>query len=408
MGLRWLVRMRWGALASQAVAIGISASWLGIELPAGALLGVIALAAATNLVLGAKGSEPWPGRMTAALLFDIAALTALLALSGGPSNPFSVVYLVYVTLGAVLLPPRHVAGLVVASSLGYAVLFGASLAPGDHSHHAHHGHGDDLFSAHLYGMYVALVVSATLVGYFVSRLAGAVRAREAELRHARAQAAHAERLAALTTLCAGAAHELGTPLGTIALAASELGRAAGDPARTLEDAELIRAEVARCRAILDRMAARFGEAVGEHPDRVTIDRLFDAVRSLLPSNELGRVAFERSVDSACLPLGAVAQTLANLIENALDAGGFVEVRAEREGDELHLSVRDDGAGMTPEVLGRATDPFFTTKEAGRGMGLGLYLSEVTALRLGGALSLTSEPGEGTTVVLSLPDPAERA
>jgi two-component system sensor histidine kinase RegB len=273
-----------------------------------------------------------------------------------------------------------------------------------------HGAGSGpLFLAHLYGMYVALVLTALLVGYFVSRLAGAVREREAELVAARAHAANADRLAALTPLCAGAAHELGTPLGTIALAASELARAADratEGERLAADARLIRAEVDRCRAILDRMAARFGEATGERPSRLPSARLVEAVRALLPKRGQDRVRFVTEAGEVELPLGAMAQALANLVDNALAAApeGEVLVRIERAGGELRLSVSDEGPGMPEGLLHRATEPFFTTKEAGRGMGLGLYLCQVTVERLGGRLSLTSAPGEGTSAALILPNP----
>ncbi len=409
-GQRWLVRLRWGAIASELAAIAVARGLLGIELPLAPMLGVVSIGAASNVLLSRMKGDHLAGAMATALLSDVAALTALLYFGGGSSNPFSAVYLVYITLGAVLLAPRPTAALVLAAAVGYGLLFVApSPMEGAHAHH-HHG-GGELFSAHLYGMYVALVVSAVLVGYFVSRLSSAVRLREAELRAARAQAADAERLAALTTLCAGAAHELGTPLATIALAASELARVAGASggARLVEDAELIRAEVDRCRAILDRMAARFGESVGERPERVETERLFEAVRALLPERERGRVAFEAAASSAFLPVGAVAQAITNLVENALDAGaGPVSVRAAHVGRELALSVRDEAGGMSPEVLARAADPFFTTKDAGHGMGLGLYLCRVTAQRLGGRLELRSVLGQGTEAVLALPEPEARA
>src|SRR5690606_40054242 len=103
------------------------------------------------------------------------------------------------------------------------------------------------------------------------------------------------------------------------------------------------------------------------------------------------------------PLGAVAQALANLLDNALDASeGPVELEAQPAPGGLRVEVRDQGHGMPPEVEARATEPFFTTKEAGRGMGLGLYLARVTAERLGGSLALRTSPGEGTVVRLFLP------
>ncbi len=414
-GLAWLVRMRWGALGSELATIAITAWVLSIELPLATMLTVLAVQAASNLALErwAPSARRLVPAMGAALLLDVAALTALLYESGGPSNPFGAVYLVYVTLAAVLLPRAYTTATVAACALGYGLLFLDSVPLGglDDPHAMHAGGGGPLFLAHLYGMYVALVLAALLVGYFVSRLAGAVRLREAELSRARAQAANAERLAALTTLCAGAAHELGTPLGTIALAASELARAADELAaeRVAQDARLIRSEVDRCRAILDRMAARFGEATGDRPARMPVADVVEAVRALLPDGERGRVVFITDPSEVELPLGAVAQALANLVDNALHAAeGEVEVRIAQTGGELHLAVRDRGPGMPAEVLRRATDPFFTTKDAGRGMGLGLYLCQVTAERLGGRLSLRSEPGQGTEAALIVPAPPARS
>src|SRR5690606_38821573 len=145
-------------------AIGVAAFALGVPLPLAPMLAIVGLTALSNLWLQRQPGRP--ALVLGALLFDVAALTALLAQSGGPSNPFSVVYLVYVTLGAVLLSPRATSLIVGAAALGYGLLFALGAAQDPHAHH-HHGAGG--FEAHLYGMYVALVLAAGLVGYLVSR-----------------------------------------------------------------------------------------------------------------------------------------------------------------------------------------------------------------------------------------------
>jgi two-component system sensor histidine kinase RegB len=154
------------------------------------------------------------------------------------------------------------------------------------------------------------------------------------------------------------------------------------------------------------MAARFGEATGDRPARLRTERLIEAVRALVPAGDRARVVFVAAAEEVHLPLGSMAQALANLVDNALDAAaeGEVEVRIERAGGELRLSVTDRGPGMPESLLSRVTEPFFTTKEAGRGMGLGLYLCQVTAERLGGRLSLRSGPGQGTEAALIVPEP----
>jgi two-component system sensor histidine kinase RegB len=228
------------------------------------------------------------------------------------------------------------------------------------------------------------------------------------LRKAEAQRARSEKLEALGTLAAGAAHELATPLSTIAVVAKELEADAVrlDDASLSEDVRLIRSEVTRCRNILDHLSADAGHSAGEALAKVGVDALLQAVLENLPAPERIRLTVEPSARAAELtvPRYAAAQALRGLLENALEAGGAapVELRVARREDTLALTVRDRGAGMPPEVLARAGDPFFTTKQPGRGMGLGLFLARSVVERLGGMLELESSPGRGTTVSVTLP------
>ena len=252
-------------------------------------------------------------------------------------------------------------------------------------------------------------MTAALLAAFVSRLAAALKHREEELVAARAAVARGERLHALTTLSAGAAHELGTPLGTIALVAREIERVAEEEPRLAcvrEDAALVRSEVARCRGILDRMAGRTGEPVGEALREVTWGALVEGVRERLHAADAARVEVEGADVTLHVPLRAMTQVLENLVRNGLDAApeGAVRVRAEPAtvAGGVRLRVTDDGSGMTPELLARAGEPFFTTKDVGRGMGLGLYLARAVVEQLGGSFQLRSEDGTGTEVCMELP------
>ena len=224
---------------------------------------------------------------------------------------------------------------------------------------------------HLQGMWVAFSVAAVLTAYFVVQMSGAIDRRDAEMARIRDRAARTERLASLATLAAGAAHELGTPLATIAVVARELERSLraipGAPASPLlEDATLIRSELDRCRAILDRMAADVGQGPGEAPAAFGVPELVAEAFATVPVEERVRVeAATTGVDRIYAPRGAVLRVVQNLLENALDAARSVRLRVDADEGGLLVVVEDDGPGMTREVLARVGEPFFSTKGPGR-------------------------------------------
>jgi two-component system sensor histidine kinase RegB len=322
-----------------------------------------------------------------------------------------VVFVVQIALAALVLG-RFPAGLVAALA---AICFG--LLVYWHTHEVdpvHHRLND--FPTHLFTMWVAAAIVAELVAYFVLQASHALAVRERELASMRHQAERTERLISMTTLAAGAAHELSTPLATIALASRELERAAaarGAPAALAEDARLIRAEVDRCRAILDQMSGRAGGATADDPEPVDIRTIVDDLRARLAPGQASRlrVTVDASVAPVHLPRAGLSQALLSLVKNAFDASGdggdapvVVEVTQQRE--RLCVTVRDRGRGMTPDVLERAGEPFFTTKEPGRGLGLGIFLARIFAERTGGTLTLQS--GDGTVARLDLPTRFEAA
>ena len=391
---RWLVRLRWVAVGAEALAIGVAAFALGLELPLGTLFALVGLHALSNLVLAARRDRLDEAGWGGALLFDVWLLTALLAQSGGPTNPFSVLYFVQVVLAAVLLGYGWTFALWLNAVSGYGTLFFFHHPVPGLGHDAH-GHGG--FQLHLYGMAIAFAVAAGFLAFFVARLSAAFREREAALTASRARAEKAQRVASLTTLAAGAAHELATPLGTIAVVAGELAReleGAGEARAGLaEDARVIRSEVDRCRRILDSMSADAGDVLGESPETVPFAELAEEVRADLAEARRGRLRVG-GAGVMRVPRRAARQAIESLVQNAFDAAPEGEVELRLEGAEV--VVRDRGAGMDAETLERVGEPFFTTKAPGRGMGLGLFLARATAEALGGGLELSSAPGEGTT------------
>jgi two-component system sensor histidine kinase RegB len=224
------------------------------------------------------------------------------------------------------------------------------------------------------------------------------------------QVAKNERLASLVTLAAGAAHELGTPLGTIAVVAKDMERYAAETSSDgplVDDAKLIRSEVERCRVILERMSVQGGEPWGESLRQIRIHELLNKIVNQFPEIQRKRISVEPARESmtAVLPEQATSQSIVALIQNALDANVGdrpVRLSARRNGSLLEIAVCDEGVGMPPEVVRRIAEPFFTTKEPGKGMGLGTFLVRTLAERLGGDLVFESTVGAGTTATLRLP------
>lgn len=406
--LHSIVRLRWVAVAGQLCAVVVAHFVLGLDVSTGGLLLVAGITAASNGVLAAllpRVSKAPERSIASVLALDVVLLTALLALSGGAANPFSVLYLVHVALAAVVLGVRSALGVAALSAIGYAALF---VLPGIPTFE-HAMHGPAATTLHLAGMWIATAAAAGIIGLFVAQVVAALRQRDERVRALERAAARSQRVFSLSTLAAGAAHELSTPLGTIAVAAGELMRRLPDGpagASAREDAQLIRDEVARCREILSRMQGGAGGTVGEDPERVEIGELLGGVREALGSSERDRLR----VESIALPIAlrvprrAIVQSLVSLVRNALAATATPEsvvLRAEQRADRIRFEVVDSGSGMPRDVLERAGEPFFTTRGVGEGMGLGIFLARVVAEQLGGALWLESEPGRGTRAVFQV-------
>ncbi|HWC89290.1 MAG TPA: ATP-binding protein [Pirellulales bacterium] len=426
--LLWLYKMRWAALGGQLATIVLVHEWLEIEVPLARLLAIVGLAAATNVALGmwlgrrAKAWPAWAGRgewvSGSLMMLDNLFLTALLYYTGGPSNPFTVFYLVNIALAAAVLPARWAWILDGAAFLCFALLFAmhVALEPLEHGHaheHAMH-HGTRLapgpMSLHLQGSLIAFGGAATFIVYFITRITNELARREAELDIARQRKAESDKLNALATLAAGAAHELASPLSTIAVLARdlELSMQAGNLSEDeTADVKLIREEVDRCRRILDSMALGAGECIGEEWVPVSPQEvLASAIRELSAADRV-EIATELPVADGAfkLPQAAICQALRAIIQNALDASGpagRVAVTGSGRDGLLAIVVADRGSGMPEDVLRRACEPFFTTKEPGSGMGLGLFFARRIIEQLGGSLTLESTLEQGTTVTVRLP------
>lgn len=424
-GLAWLVRLRWGFAAAETL-IALGAPYYGLKGQALPAVLAIATSLATNLGLRAWSRRPEPASqllLASVLVLDGFLLTVVLHATGGAMNPFSVLYLVHVALAALVLDVRATWVVAAVTCLDFASLFvdgGASSSSMPAGHHAHHmGHGAagaaaDGIGMHLRGMLIGYAVAAGFVGYFVFRVARALERREREMLALRDWAARTEKLASLSALAAGAAHELGTPLGTIAVAAKELERnAATDGAlrreTVIDDVRLIREEAERCRQIIAKLATNAGESQGGPPRRTSIGAIVDRVKGSLSDARAASLTVDAPPADAFVwaPDELLVQVLTTLVKNGLEAAasapdpGRVRLSTTVEGERVAFHVEDAGAGMSEETLRRLGEPFFSTKN-GRGMGLGLFLARSFADRVGGSLEVASQPGKGSLFVLQVP------
>ena len=414
-GLAWLVRLRWLAIAGQLAIVALAVLALRVSLPLELVATLISITALSNLALTGwlRKGEPSAHALTTVLLLDVLTLTGLLLCAGGASNPFSVFYLVHVALAALLLAPRPAWFVAATTSLAFGSLFVLPAHAIDaHAMHMQHGAS----SMHLQGMWLAYSLAAGFVVHFVSRVASALQAREHELFELQRSAVRHEKLASLSTLAAGAAHELGTPLGTIALVAKELERGleAGSAASELiPDARLIRHEVERCRDILQQMAARAGEGAGEMLAPISVHGVEQELSDALGAHAV-QLAFEREgegeggLGEIVAPKRLLVQVLANLVRNAFDAQAEagktdpVRLVTRLEAERAAFEILDRGAGIATDASPRVGEPFFTTKAPGRGLGLGVFLARAFAEKMGGELTLAARPGGGTVARLTVP------
>lgn len=376
---RSMYRLRFLTHAALALALGSAFVVPGMHAPHGSWLAmgvaIIALSLVSNLVLMASPERFNSGGAVMAFLSgDVLALTLVLVSAGGALNPFTALYYVQIALAAVLLRPRMAVVVVGLAVAGFASLF-LSASP-----HAAHGG----LSAHLQGMWIAFVVAAGLIAAFVLKL-------HRNLEQETARTTRVKQVAALTSLAASAAHELGSPIGTIALATEGLEDTLDVdalPQAAQRDLRLLRSEIQRCHDVLRSLSHAAGGTVGENFERTTLLALAEeAVQRL--GHRGHRVELVSEHDGAvCLPRAAVITCLVNLLQNALDAGPAgepVKLHCRAMGSErVAFEVRDLGPGMTGAAQASAVEPFVSSKAGGAG--LGLFLTQTIAEQLAGALT----------------------
>ena len=388
--LRRLIVMRWCLLAGEMVAILGLPALLDIPLPRWPMFLVVGLQVLANGLAARRlrgATDLGDGQLFVQLVLDVVALSVLMFFSGGAANPFISLLLPPVAIAALALPARLVAGIAGLAVAAYSLLniVYLPLPIADAGRAAR---------LHLAGMWFSFVVSVTMLAWFVVRMTASIRQRDTELAEVREKSLRDERVIALGALAAGAAHELSTPLATMAIVAGELEHDAtlGEDARA--DVTLLRKQIAACKEIISRLAEQAGAERLDSAGSARADRWLSDVHQRWLELRPHVTSELELTGNAPVPLVITDTTLEhgllNLFNNAADAGPAVDVVVDWDSEWLTIEVRDKGPGFAPHVLekaGRAPFP----GHAG-GSGIGLFLAQAAISRLGGQLTLFNDGG----------------
>jgi two-component system, sensor histidine kinase RegB len=411
-----LVRLRWLAVGGQAAAVLFVGFGLRFALPIGLCLGLIALSALVNI--GLRLRYPANLRLTqwsafALLAYDIVQLTGLLYLTGGLANPFAILLLVPVIVSATTLPPRPTV------LLGLLVVAAASLLAVSHWPLPWvAGDSLDLPAIYSVGVWGALVSACVFTGTYAFRVAEEARQLAAALTATEMVLAREQHLYALDGLAAAAAHELGTPLATIALVAKELERdmPAGSP--HADDLALLISQSQRCRDILARLTSLSGQA-DDHLSRLPLSHLIEQVVETYRAFPV-EIEVAPPKGNEPEPVGirnpAIVQGLSNLIENAVDfAANKVVVTAEWTDAEVIVTIADDGPGFALGIIDQIGEPYVTTRarigehgseDEPEGLGLGVFIAKTLLERSGAAIALSNREPPATGAIVRVAWPRE--
>ncbi len=406
-----LVQLRWLAVLGQALTMVLSTVLFDLRLPMAPMFGVIGVLILFNLysMLRPRADrEVRNGELMAGLFIDISALTALLYLSGGASNPFVFLYLLQVTLGAILLRAGSTWLLAAYACLAFGLLtrYHVPLTFGEHLQRS-------AFDLHVLGMLVCFVLDILLLVVFIRQIGTNLRRRDRNLADLRQQAAEEDHIVRMGLLASGAAHELGTPLATLSVIIGDWRHLPEfrDHLELREELEDVDAELRRIKDIVNGILLSAGEARGERPVLTTIARALDETidewRRLWPAVTFDYV-IEEPLDHQAFhhtPVvsdSAMRQVLFNVFDNAREASPeWIGLHIRCRDGLLTGEVRDHGPGFSPQMLGRIGKPYQSSKQR-PGSGLGLFLVVNVLRKFGGTVEISNGEYGGAIVRLQLP------
>ena len=425
--LRRLLWLRTIAIVAQCAALMLVFRFLKMELQWLPMISAIAALSALNLLswLRLRSSRPVSNaELFAQLCADVLALSVLLYYGGGSTNPFISLFLLPLVIAAATLPHGYTWAMTALTTGSYTLLMkyyvplpmphdmGSDMSGMNHTAMDHTTHDmsamsvgelpqDSIFDLHVFGMWLGFVISAVVVAWFVVRMAHAVRERDAALARVREETLRNERIVALGTQAAGAAHELGTPLATLAVVIGELKSEPAMQPEWRDNLDILDGQVRACKRILDKLLAHAQDGETQQSLEQFLAETLDEWQLLRPTVHYRYRASGAQPAPQLRIDPALRAALLNLLNNAADASpDEIDIEAHWDTGQFTLAIHDHGQGLTPEAAARAGSAFFTTKEEGRG--LGLFLANATVERMSGKVRLFNRESGGATTEITLP------
>jgi two-component system sensor histidine kinase RegB len=437
--LRRLFLLRCGAILAQFATLILVHRFLSHDFAWGPMLGAVCFLILVNVATWWRLSLDLPVgslELFIQLSIDVLVLTVLLYYGGGSTNPFVSLYLLPLVLAAATLTRRQTWGMAALTLACYSLLmvWYVPLPGGGHAQHAapppaaempmDHSHHmmpmpepapqtedatsplEDAFNTHVLGMWLGFVISAVVVAYFAAEMARAVRIRDAQLNRVREETLRNERIVALGTQAAGAAHELGTPLSTMSVVIGEMRDDCASPEQK-ENLTILDEQVRNCKRILASLLSHAQETSSDLSAEEFIRNVLDEWQLLRPTAHHRFELHSPQPSPRLRAEPALRSALLNLLNNAADASpDEMDIHLRWDAERILFEIQDHGPGLTPEAAAKAGSAFFTTKQEGRG--LGLFLANATLERMGGSVRLYNREGGGATTEVVIPLKAREA
>jgi two-component system sensor histidine kinase RegB len=440
----WFIKLRWWAILGQIMIFLLATILFQLDIWIEMWLLVVCIMMLSNVYLSQNQQAMGRNQLHWTIVFDLLMLSLLLMSSGGPSNPFTVLYLVYVALASITLSSNWIWITCILSNICFTSLFffHVQINPQANMHQMHQMHqtsshmshsSGDFLDLHLQGMLIAFMLTSVLIAYFIAKVSLSLKQKEQELSDMKTLALRNEQLASLTTLAAGAAHELNTPLNTIVVIQNELiyhlkdlfdpnqAQAKVIQVQFEEDLQLMKSEVFRCKKILEKLSIKTANPLGEPFQSLSLTDLILAIESLIKENlailetpdfsyEIKLLSTNPQSTQISIPKQAFLQAILAVLQNATYALIEAQTSAKKqlnitlvdEKDHVIFIIEDQGIGIKSEDLPFIGQPFFSTKEVGKGMGLGLFLTRTLMTQLNGSFEIQSQFQKGTIIKLGLP------
>ena len=410
--LRRLFHLRNLALIGQIVAVVFTLNVLHISLPTSKISLIVLQITLFNLFVWFRLKQPkavTENEIFIHLMIDVLALALLLYFTGGATNPFVMLFLFPLTITVTILPVRYAWLLASITVICYSLLmFHYQPLPLMHNngHTIMHGNNTSEYNLHLIGMWMAFILNACLITYYVYGMSQTLRRQQKQLTDVREQAIRDEQLVILGTLAASTAHELGTPLGTMALLVNEIKQEIGptSPA-VLSDLNNLKEQIKRCKLSLSDLSASVGasSSLFDNQQQSVCQYLQKIINEIHASHSNIHLSFHCDVNDtdSIYTDRTLSLSLINIIENAIEVSPeFVDITVERNDDFIRITILDHGPGLSDEALSKIGQQPYSEKELG--LGLGLYLAYAAIRQRKGTMTQQNCKTKGSKTIIHLP------